>query len=442
MRTIHYRHLIVHVTILIVLLASAWFNHTWIIVLGIYVLGFFIWHIRHLSALEDWLSKSKKEPPFAWGLTQEGGTWRRIFERLYQQQKRQKKSKQKLKLGLEEYRNATESFPEPIITLDDELSTVWFNAAAINDLNLRHPDDLNQPLGNILRHPEFVEWLENGSNKSLDMASPHDSNITLNVRMFKLSQRRQLLLFRDVTELRNLETVRREFVANVSHELRTPLTVLIGYLESLSEDNNPELRLITERMHDQTRSMHSLINDLIEISRLQGQTIRGPEADVDISAMLAQLKEQTESLNQKKHRLSFSMTADYNVRGAEKDLESAFSNLINNALSYTPISGHIHISWENHPEGAMFRVKDDGIGIPHEDIPRLTERFYRVAKDRARSSGGSGLGLSIVKHVLNAHDAHLDIHSELGVGSEFCCLFPKHRLIARQPSNVSQRHSA
>ncbi len=449
MRASGYSYLLGHAAILaallLVLLAVGWFATAWLWCLTAYLAGLVIWHTRHLLALHAWLADPSGEPPSAWRLGGSGGIWGQSFEQLFRQRKRQHKKYRQLRRALEEYRNVTESFPEPIITMDDQSVVVWFNPASTQALGLRKPDDSGQPLGNILRNPDFVEWLEQGGSRPLDIDSPRDDNIKLNVRLFELSRRRRLLLFRDVTELRNVETVRRDFVANVSHELRTPLTVLIGYLESLTEDSSPELQLVIRRMHEQTRLMRNLIDDLIEISRLQGQLIRGRETSVDISALLAQLREQADSLNDKQHQIEFSNTAEVNLKGAENDLESAFSNLITNAIRYTPEGGRIQINWSLSEQGAVFSVSDNGIGIPHQDIPRLTERFYRVAKDRARVSGGSGLGLSIVKHVLNAHDAHLEIDSELGAGSVFRCVFPADRLIPvnipRQPDNPPPQQS-
>ena len=436
------RYLIIHAALSAGMLLIAWFTNAWLLCLGLY-LGLVIgWHSRHLLALNNWLADTSKPLPVAWDLIGPSGIWNKVFFQLSKQHQRQLKIQRKLRRAVDEYRNATESFPEPIITLDDRGNVVWCNSAACEDIGLRKPDDIDQPVGNILRDPAFVEWMEADGLQPLDIFSPKDDNIKLNVRRFTLSQRRRLLLFRDVTELRNVETVRRDFVANVSHELRTPLTVLIGYLESLSEDGGRELRLITERMHEQTRHMRTLIDDLIEISRLQNQVVRGRETEVNINALLAQLREQADSLNNKQHQIHFINDAPFNITGIESDLESAFSNLITNAIRYTPAGGAIDIRWSVDDNNAIFSVRDNGVGIPHADIPRLTERFYRVAKDRARSSGGSGLGLSIVKHVLNAHDAHLEVNSELGSGSEFRCVFAGDRLKPSNQKQDTQRRSA
>lgn len=391
------------------------------------------WHLVNLVQLERWLAGGTGELPEGSGL------WRHTFQRLFHRQRRTDARLQQLRRALREFRTATEAFPEPAITLDEKRTVVWFNPAAERTLGLCRRDDPGQPILNLLRSPAFVEWLDAGGERPMDMESPGDRRVKLNVRHFELSPRRRLLLFRDVTELRNLETVRRDFVANVSHELRTPLTVLTGYLESLDDDTVPELNLIVQRMGAQARLMQNLIDDLIEISRLQAQTLKSRQQPVDMAAMMAQLKEQAESLSDDDHRLEFDCDCDRDLFGAAKDLESAFGNLITNAIRYTPAGGAIHVRWYCEAGQGVFAVSDDGIGIPSEDIPRLTERFYRVSKDRSRSRGGSGLGLSIVKHVLNAHNARLEIDSELGRGSEFRCVFPGQRMLARQPIARSQR---
>jgi two-component system phosphate regulon sensor histidine kinase PhoR len=236
-----------------------------------------------------------------------------------------------------------------------------------------------------------------------------------------------LLILRDITDLRNLDRMRHDLVANVSHELRTPLTVLLGYLEILKAqpgEPNPEA---IERMFKQARQMHALLEDLLELSRLQDTESYDGTTEVDIPAMLAQIAEQAEDLSQGKHKLRFKVEPGLKLRGVETDLKSAFQNLIMNAINYTPEKGSIRVTWQETNDGLVLSVKDDGIGIPHRDIPRITERFYRVGDDRNRKTGGTGLGLAIVKHVLNSHDAKLEVESAPGEGSEFRCIFPPER---------------
>ncbi len=241
-----------------------------------------------------------------------------------------------------------------------------------------------------------------------------------------------LIVLRDITELHNVEQVRRDFVANISHELRTPVTVFLGYLEMLQNHPEPEISSAVERMQTQALNMKSLLDDLLELSRLQSDEIQGEVQEIDIPAMVEQLKEQAEEISAGRHSLEFNVQPGIRLTGVATDLESAFRNLIINAIRYTPEKGRIMVSWLDSPDGPCFAVKDTGIGIPKRDLPRLTERFYRVGSGRGRQSGGTGLGLAIVKHVLNAHKANLVIRSELGEGSEFICQFPRERKISGQ----------
>lgn len=414
---------------LLITVMIGWLSGYWLISLLVFAFGTAIWHIRHALTFDSWQQTTSKKSARAWQIPFTAGLWRHIYQRASFLQKRNKKRQAILRRTLLEFRSVTESFPEPAVIIDDQQQLQWLNGAAVDLLGLRRPDDIGQPVGNILRQPLFTQWLDTDTSKALDIENPKDTNGILSVRLFQLGKHRQLMHFRDVTQLRNVERVRQDFIANVSHELRTPLTVLIGYLETLLDTDNTESRLIGERMHDQTRHMRALIDDLIEISRLQAGSSHRKETPVNIVDMLALLKQQTESLNTKNHAIHFQVDTAVAINGVSQDLESAFRNLIINAIRYTPDNGEITVRYFVDGDNAVLSVSDNGIGIPSEDIPRLTERFYRVAKDRARTSGGSGLGLSIVKHVLNTHDARLEIHSELEQGSRFLCIFPADKLL-------------
>jgi two-component system phosphate regulon sensor histidine kinase PhoR len=266
-------------------------------------------------------------------------------------------------------------------------------------------------------------------HSTLDIACPVNDNISLQISAVRFRKNQRLLILRDITDIRNLERIRQDLVANVSHELRTPLTVLLGYLEVLKtqpEDANPEA---IERMYLQAQQMHDLLEDLLELSRLEDTDNQGFEgADVvDIPALLAQIAEQAEELSQGQHKLIFKVEPGLNLLGMEADLRSAFQNLIVNAVNYTPEKGKIKVTWQEEADKIVLSVTDTGVGIPHRDIPRITERFYRVGDDRNRKTGGTGLGLAIVKHVLYSHDAKLEINSRIGKGSEFRCVFPPQR---------------
>ena len=282
---------------------------------------------------------------------------------------------------------------------------------------------------NLLRGPDFGNWLQVGDRvrSPLEMPSPIDQNIWLAVRAITYQGDQRLIILRDNTEVHNVEQIRRDFVANISHEMRTPLTVLQGYLELLQDSESSEVSQAVARMLAQTAQMQMLLDDLLELSRLQNEEMRGEQEIIDIAGMLMQLREQAEELSRGRHRLEFRIESKSQLSGIANDLESAFGNLISNAIRYTPDEGQVTVTWRDSEEGPQFIVEDSGIGIPRRDIPRITERFYRVGSDRARRSGGTGLGLSIVKHVLNSHQAALTIDSEVGEGSRFICTFPHDR---------------
>ena len=330
-----------------------------------------------------------------------------------------------------EFQSLTNALPDATLVIDRNHKLTWFNDSATSLLGLRIPDDLGQTVTNLLRGSDFAEWLEQieVSSRKLEMTSPVNENKWLHVSSVPFQQDQRLIVLQDSTELHNLEKIRQDFVANISHELRTPVTVLLGYLELLQNHPAKDIADAVDRMHNQTVLMKSLLDDLLELSRLQSDEILGEEMTVDMAGILDQLKKQAEEINKSQHRIRFDIDKSLGLEGDSADLESAFRNLIINAINYTPEHGDISIKWFNSDDGPCLSVKDNGVGIPAKDLPRLTERFYRVGKDRTRQSGGTGLGLAIVKHVMNAHDANLIIRSELGEGSEFCCQFTHERAI-------------
>jgi two-component system phosphate regulon sensor histidine kinase PhoR len=242
-----------------------------------------------------------------------------------------------------------------------------------------------------------------------------------------------MMVVRDISRLKQLEQMRKDFVANVSHELRTPLTVVTGYLEMMDEDNLPPPSMWAKAHHtmiEQCHRMDSLVNQLLSLSRIEGARKYDNDKPVRVPDMLALISTEANSLNKEKdHQISFDVDPDLDIVGAADELRSAFSNLVFNAIHYTKPNGNIHVQWQIKDDQAYFSVTDNGDGIAPEHIHRLTERFYRVDKARSRKTGGSGLGLAITKHVLTRHDSHLNIRSEVGKGSCFSFAFPKTRIV-------------
>jgi len=255
--------------------------------------------------------------------------------------------------------------------------------------------------------------------------------LTLMLQIFPFAENRRLIMIQDVTDLRKTEAMRRDFVANVSHEMRTPITVLMGFLETVQslELNKSQQDQYFEMMMAQAKRMKSLVEDLLTLANLEANTLPAPMQPVQIPTMMALLKNDAEALSQGRHAFNFETTTSCKLLGEERELLSAFSNLVSNAIRYTPDVGSISAKWTVNPQGqGEFSVTDTGPGISSEHLPRLTERFYRVDRSRSRDTGGTGLGLAIVKHIANRHQAQLLIESVTGKGSKFTLRFPKERI--------------
>jgi two-component system phosphate regulon sensor histidine kinase PhoR len=336
----------------------------------------------------------------------------------------------RLAANLHDLRRAAGSLPDAIVLLDQDQHVRWFNHAAESLLGLRRPQDRGVVLKDKLHNSELAGWLQEPSPEPLnDVSAPGQPSRHINVTLLPFGQRQRLLLARDISHMSRLEQIRRDFVANVSHELRTPLTVIHGYLELLDPEDVPHLAPVLDEMRAQSKRMGQIVEDLLTLSRLETQD-HVAEERMPMAPLLATLRKEAEALSQGRHSITVESTAELDLLGSPKDLHSALSNLVSNAVRYTPTGGRITIRWERTAEGANYSVIDTGYGIPADHLSRLTERFYRVSSSRSRDSGGTGLGLSIVKHVLGLHQARLDIRSTPGQGSTFTCCFGRERLLA------------
>ncbi|MCE5232166.1 MAG: phosphate regulon sensor histidine kinase PhoR [Mizugakiibacter sp.] len=326
-------------------------------------------------------------------------------------------------------RNAAGALPDGVVLLDRDGRVRWFNHAAERLLGLVHPRDRGIDLAERLGAGPVGAWLRQHRELPLnEVPAPGDPAAQVSLARIPLAGGECLLMVRDISALTRLEQIRRDFVANVSHELRTPLTVIHGYLELLEPEDVPALAPVLAEMRTQSKRMGQIVEDLLTLSRLETRE-RLPEEHVAMAPLLATLRKEAEALSQGRHQISLESANDADLLGSPRDLHSAFSNLVSNAVRYTPAGGRIAIRWSRTPDGATFAVSDSGYGIPAQHIPRLTERFYRVSSSRSRETGGTGLGLSIVKHVLALHDARLEIASEIGKGSTFACAFGAARVL-------------
>ena len=330
---------------------------------------------------------------------------------------------------LDVLREACDLLPDAMVLIADNGRIDWLNQAAERLLGLDHDADCGLSLEQRLGASELGNWLRSGAETSLhDLAAPANNEVRLQVDLLPLRDGKRLLLARDTSQLSRLQQTRSDFVANVSHELRTPLTVIHGYLEMLDPDEVPALAPVLREMQVQSRRMGQIVEDLLTLTRLETQQELENER-VDMGSLLQSLEREAEALSKGRHSVSVQRALAADLLGSSKDLHGAFSNLVSNAVRYTPAKGHIEICWRPAPDGGEFSVKDTGYGIPAEHIERLAERFYRVSTSRSRELGGTGLGLSIVKHVLNLHQARMRIESTAGEGSTFRCLFDRSRLL-------------
>lgn len=400
------------------------------------------YHGRQIVRLERWLRHGRRlRPPAA------GGLWGAIYDSLYRLQRRHRQRRFRLAQLLRRFRESANAMPDGTVVLRDTGEMQWWNGVASRYLGLQWPRDQGQRIANLLRHPDFTEFLQRGDwHQAVKVPSPADSRRVLEIRIVPYGEHQQLLLAREVTRLHRLETMRRDFVGNITHELRTPLTVLRGMSEQLGDLEEPtaeELRRPLQLMDQQIERMGRLVDDLLLLSRLETAAPDADQEPVDVPALLRGLLDEARTLSERRHRLSLEVDESLLVEGDENELRSAFSNLLTNAIKYTDPGGRVDVRWFVASGAACLTVADTGRGIPAHHLPRLTERFYRVDGGRASSNGGTGLGLAIVKHVLSRHDAHLEVTSEVGVGSTFSCVFSRYlrradghasREVARRPS--------
>lgn len=386
-------------------------------------LAFLAWQLQYILRLDRWLRRGGLATP-----PEAPGIWGDVFNSLRRAQQRHRRRRRTLADLLARSKQTADAVPDAAVILGQRGELQWWNAAATRLLGLQAPRDVGQRIGNLWRHPAFLALLAARRNRdAVSLPSPAQPGVLLEIRLISFGTQQSLLLARDVTRLHRLEQLRRDFIANVSHELRTPLTVIHGLAETLADMNEagePEQRQALELLQQQTERMRRLVDDLLLLSRLETTTVPASQEPVAVARLLRALAAEARTLSRGQHHLELRADEALAVRGDEGELRSAFSNLIVNAVKYTPPGGSIHIRWQRLADGACLEVSDTGPGIAAEQLPRLTERFYRIDRGRSPRAGGSGLGLAIVKHVLQRHQAHLQIESEPGVGSRFRCLFP------------------
>lgn len=393
----------------------------WILIgCAVYIM-WMLWQIRRFN---HWLVHQKDENP-----PEASGIWGQIFDNIYRLQRKQLEEKENLRAVIKRIQEISSSLKEGLIILDANGHLDYWNPAAHRLLALNTRDQ-GQSVINFIRHPKFVAYFDEGKyDEPLELPSPRFPSKHLQFQITPFGKHERLIVVRDITQIHNLEKMRQDFVANVSHELRTPLTVINGYVETLADNNTiPAWDKPLLQMQQQAKRMSLLINDLLVLSKLETTEAGFNHKPINIEQLLAIVKSEAEVLSKEKNQqltlICNNTTKPLLLPGNEKELHSAFSNLVTNAIKYTPDEGKISILFWQDQKHIYISVSDNGCGIEAQHIPRLTERFYRVDASRNSGTGGTGLGLAIVKHILRRHDAELKITSEPGKGSVFICVFP------------------
>ncbi|NQD94647.1 phosphate regulon sensor histidine kinase PhoR, partial [Pseudomonas sp. CrR25] len=356
-------------------------EYAWALVVGLAAhLG---WTLSQLLRLHKWLKGHRPDepPPDGYGL------WGEVFDSIYHLQRRNERARGRLQAVIDRVQESTAALKDAVIMLDRDGNLEWWNLAAETLLGLKTPQDSGQSISNLVRDPRFKEYFERCNYlEPLELPSPINDRRQLQFHITQYGNREHLMLVRDVTRLHQLEQMRKDFVANVSHELRTPLTVIAGYLETLLDNVeavNPRWLRALQQMQQQGGRMQSLLNDLLLLAKLEATDYPSDNQPVAVDLLLLSIKNDAQALSgERRHRISLEADPHLKLKGSEAELRSAFSNLVFNAVKYTPNEGEIHIRWWGDEQGAHLAVQDSGPGIEAKHLPRLTERFYRVDSSR------------------------------------------------------------
>lgn len=386
------------------------------------------YHRLHLSALRRWLQR----PQLA-SLPRGRGIWEEVLAELHRYLKGRDAEQDGLARALARFRAAARALPDGVVILDREHRIEWSNPTAAHHFGIDARSDLGQPIVNLIRHPDFVAYLMERDFTEPLMLRAVRMDATLTVRAIEFGEDQLLLNSRDVTAEQRIDNIRRDFVANVSHELKTPVTVLAGFVETLADDSfqpaPAERKRFFSMMAEQATRMQRLVEDLLMLSSLETNAAPVDEQPIELRPMMERLAEEARAFSGGRHAIELVVQHDCRLLGSRSELHSAFSNLVSNAVRYTPDNGRVRLAWRLTEGRGVFSVSDSGIGIEPRHIPRLTERFYRVDSGRSRETGGTGLGLAIVKHALTRHQAVLDVVSEPGRGSTFSAVFSPGRVL-------------
>ncbi len=397
--------------------------------LVLFMAAYVVWVLYRLESIVSWLRSGAKagHAPFSHWLCDE------MVELIHREKKYSRKQKNRYRKSLAQFNSLAANLPDAIIVMDSDFVIRWCNPASGAMLNIHPERDLGQRIDNLIRNPEFGEFLSSDNDASeVELPGPVASDRVLAIRKVLKDNRMTVLIAADITQRVKVREMRKAFVADVSHELRTPLTVIRGYLEMLQEDDTiePPVMDAVNELTAQSDRMRGIVDDLLVLSKLEANLLGEREGEIVnvaamIRSMIGPLKKEAS-----RHRFELNLDDSLAVLGSEREIYSACNNLLTNAIKYTGDGTIVSVSWQldDNTGSALYEVSDNGPGIEARHLSRLSERFYRVDAGRSRQQGGTGLGLAIVKHAIQRHGGYLDIKSHPGSGSQFTAAFPANRV--------------
>ena len=385
------------------------------------ILVYIIWASRTIGRIFDWIDIGMRGVP-----PDMDGVWGDFADTLNRQRRRHRGTQEKMRRAINRAKRVTEAVDDAVIVLRRDRTIDWWNSAGKKFLGLRS-SDRGVAITNFIREPQFVAYINSSqfeSSTSLPASIHNGRLLEFSAVMFGESE--IVVVISDITQINELEKVRKEFVGNVSHELRTPLTVMRGYVDTLSDlkGNSAMANKAYQEMSNQIDRMKDLADDIILLSKFESNR-QLPQQPINLHKLLSEILLEAEQISGGKHRLTLEGESEIEIKADTKLVRSALSNIVFNAVLHNPQGADIVIDITQSETHTEVVISDNGVGIDTDEIPRLTERFYRGDNSRNSNTGGSGLGLAIVKHALTGCDATLAIKSTLGSGAIFTCTFPK-----------------
>jgi two-component system phosphate regulon sensor histidine kinase PhoR len=379
---------------------------------------YILWASRTIGRLFKWIDIGMRGVP-----PDMDGVWGELADTFNRQRRRHRGTQEKMRRAINRAKRVTEAVDDAVIVLRQDRTIDWWNTVGKKYLGLRS-SDRGVAITNLIRDPKFVNYINSNDFESTSLPTSIHNGRLLEFSAVMFAENEIVVVISDITHVNDLEKVRKEFVGNISHELRTPLTVMRGYIDTLSdiEGNSAIANKAYQEMSNQVDRMKDLSDDIILLSKFESDGAAAVE-QINLNELLAVIVGEAEQLSAGKHSISLNCAESVVLNGENKMLRSALGNIVFNAVLHNPQGADITIEVTRTKSNTLVVIEDNGVGIDSDEIPRLTERFYRGDSSRNSNTGGSGLGLAIVKHALTRSGAVLDIKSSLGNGAKFTCTF-------------------